>query len=520
MTARAASPFRDSSGFADLTWVATNDLPLPADELAAFFDSGAAQKFLELPAGCQYVVQATGPPGRLSSQTDGSQTDETSDVRMAMAIFTLHSTTTDPKIRNGSVVCILRGLAVNPGCRGGGLGHALFGRVHSYAFEQAQLVTTAERANGYDLPPAPVFDFRLHPGCCFREPRALLIYQRNGASITVDSREVGEEQLRSWAKKELQPRDNAIPLPRQQVSYSAMRVEVHFPAVDLTAPYLAPTAFPSKADGLDAFESMQSAGAVPTDVFHRRSDSMNGSPLSLIEYNTQLRLGSLSIAGAHADPLTGCFDFYIPALPCSLLEHYLRDPKNTVPTTTSSHVGLVLQRDEAGLPTRTVTGYSGYSITAAEFDGGSQAARTRLFTRKEDKEALLQLPGCLALLALAAAKLKWSLDFMKRPYQVHILLQDDDLQAGFGWHTDGDGTKIGKRREGNLVSLAIQLSCSAVSAMWVHGFQPCIYGGRGACVLFHGGCLHRSLPWAPQVFEKNPNCNVIKIVFFYADVTC
>jgi hypothetical protein len=103
---------------------------------------------------------------------------------------------------------------------------------------------------------------------------------------------------------------------------------------------------------------------------------------------------------------------------------------------------------------------------------------------------------------------------------VHILLQDHDSQASFDWHTDGEGARIGRTREGNLASVAIQLSCSAVSGMWVHGFQPCVYEGRGACVLFHGGCLHRSLPWAPSVFQRAPNCSVIKIVFFYVGIPC
>ena len=112
--ARSASPFSDPSPFADLTWVATNGLTLPDDELTAFFDSGAAQKFVEAPAGCRFVVQATRPPGRVSSETD-----KTSDEPMAMGIFTLYSATTDPTIRNGSVVCILRGLARGQPCLAG-----------------------------------------------------------------------------------------------------------------------------------------------------------------------------------------------------------------------------------------------------------------------------------------------------------------------------------------------------------------------------------------------------------------
>jgi len=104
MTERA-HPFSDSSSFADLTWVATNDLTLPPDAITAFFDSGAATKFLEAPAGCRYIVQATRPPGRVTSETE-----EESDKPVAMAIFTLRSASTDPTIlgRN-AVTAVYRG---------------------------------------------------------------------------------------------------------------------------------------------------------------------------------------------------------------------------------------------------------------------------------------------------------------------------------------------------------------------------------------------------------------------------
>ena len=132
----------------------------------------------------------------------------------------------------------------------------------------------------------------------------------------------------------------------------------------------------------------------------------------------------------------------------------------------------------------------------------------------------MSLPGCDALLTMAASELSWSVEYLRNPYQIHILCQDMDLQGGFGWHTDGEGTRIRKRREHNVVTLALQLSCSAVSAMWVHGFKPVVYEGRGSYVLFHGGCLHRTLPWSSHVLDANPRCNIIKIVFLYSDVPC
>ena len=521
--------FCDSSSLEDLEWVLSAELTLDPDKLLAFFDSGAARAFLEERTDRRFMVQASPRPFHGAVDADTASAEP-----CAVALFTLHSTSTDPTVRHGAVHTVLRGLSVNDEWQGLGLGHVLFQKVHSYAFDMAQLLVAAERLSGYNLPENPVFDFRIHGGCCFREPRALLVYHRNGATVTVGGRVVGEPQLRLWIQKTAEarrsstsdtpatvPKLSSEPPPRQQIAYLAMDVDVIFPPLNLSAPYLSPTAFPGKGDVAQAFESMESTGAVAPTVYTRRTERLDTAPLSLITYNIQLRLGSLSIGGIAADAATGCYTFAIAAAPCSLLERYLRDPENTLlPKGNKRCPSLILERDAAGVPTHDIPGYNGYAATASTFNGESQLRRTRVATVIEQKDAVLKLPGCSALLAMAAAKLGWSFEFLKKPYLIHILLQDEDLQAGFDWHTDGEGTRVGKTREGRMVSLAIQLSSTAVSAMWVHGFRPCYYEGRGSCVLFHGGCLHRSLPWAPHVFQRDPNCSVIKIVFFYTDVPC
>jgi len=157
--------------------------------------------------------------------------------------------------------------------------------------------------------------------------------------------------------------------------------------------------------------------------------------------------------------------------------------------------------------------------TAAPFNAASQALRTRFATVKVEKEAVLKLPGMPLLLQQIADRLRWPLELVSKPHQLHILCQDEDLQAGFDWHTDGRSIRISRRQERRLLSLAVQLSSSAASSMWVHGFRPQVYSGQGACVLFHGGCLHRTLPWA-SLPKGGVHRNIIKLVLFYTDIEC
>ena len=166
--------------FSNLIWEASSTSTLSPEDLIAFFDSGGpAKAFLEQRADHRYCMQASAAPAQLAG------------VRMApsaMARSHSHSshfarqrqTLTDPTIRGGAVLCILHGFAILAEWQGKGLGHALFTRVHAYAFQMAQIVAMQQR-----LPTTvPLFEFRVHEGCCFRSPRALAVYQANCATIT------------------------------------------------------------------------------------------------------------------------------------------------------------------------------------------------------------------------------------------------------------------------------------------------------------------------------------------------
>ena len=523
METRGQNPFVDGAPFAELTWHYSNSSPLPPDELATFMESGSSNEFSKQPVNRRYCVQASAPHVKDLPGADGT----TLGAPVALALFSLHSISTDPTIRRGAVVCILRGFAVDSRWQGQGLGKALFSRLHSYSFQLAQVLALSEYKAGYRQEQVAAFDFRLHSGCCFRSPRALMVYQRNGASISLGERVMTIAQLRDWAVRggdnpllSSDPSGDAAKpfpsMPRQQVAHAPMRGDVHFPSIDLFSPYLMPTAFPGKDTQL-AFQTIKEAGAVDHQVFHRRKET-EWPLLSLFWYNSDLKLGALTIGGHPPDPIHGCFTFSIPSMPCAMLEQYLRSPENTI--NMNGHPALVLARGKTGTPELAITGYNGYEATASPFNADSQLLRTRVATTILQKKALMSLPGCDALLTMAASELSWSVEYLRNPHQIHILCQDMDLQGGFGWHTDGEGTRIRKRREHNVVTLALQLSCSAVSAMWVHGFKPVVYEGRGSCVLFHGGCLHRTLPWSSHVLDANPHFNIIKIVFLYSDVPC
>ena len=133
METRCQNPFVDGAPFAELTWQYSNSSPLPPDELATFMESGSSNEFSKQPVNRRYCVQASAPHGKDLPGADGT----TLGAPVALALFSLHSISTDPTIRRGAVVCILRGFAVDSRWQGLGLGKALFSRLHSYSFQLA-----------------------------------------------------------------------------------------------------------------------------------------------------------------------------------------------------------------------------------------------------------------------------------------------------------------------------------------------------------------------------------------------
>ena len=498
----ARGPFASTAPFADWQWRYRSDPGITQDTVAELCGTPASSGYFLEPAHRRLSIQGWPPSDELAADVVS-----TSDPPPAVALLTFQSPSSPHAARGGNVVCILLGLAVAEKWQGQGLGQALFERTRAIAFEMAQLVLLSEAAKlPAGSPPRPPSTarliFRIHSGRCFYNPPALLLYNRNGAIVshTVGGRTqaLTAETIRAQAAGKM-----ADPAT----------IAVEFPELELTAPYLGPAAFPGMdevADGV-AFRRLSSVAFVPE--YARKTEKRNGAHNDLRSlYNVALKCGSLSLCGKVQHQETGCIAFAVPAHPCALLETYLRDPHNTI-LDCKGYPMLVLQRDNKGVPVVCARGYLEYGATAATHDPGSQIQRTRNVRLAQEKVALLGLPGYRALLVSLADQLGWPLVRLTKPHQMHILLQDEDLQAGFTWHTDGDGTAVSKARERNLVSLGIQLSDSAATAMWVHGFQPQVYSGRGACVLFHGGCLHRTLPW-DELPAGRKGRSIIKIVLF------
>ena len=520
-------PFSPPVARGELEWRCGGDPGWDENVVASFVGSEACGLFFKLPgdAGGRLCVQAQCREGERTATRAGVG-DESGLV--ALALVTLEGDTGGTgsgRIRD--VKCTLVGLAVASHMRGKGVGQALFERTHAEAFKVAQRKVLENKTSS-----GCFFDFRLHQGACFRHPIALCLYHRNGASVSLGDRAVATDTLHSWARSwalrhktaAREGSDSLAVLARAaavdggvdvevgaspaKLEFDPQLVGVHFEKVPLNAPYLSVRAFPQAGDvqSGDAFQELNTAGVV------RAPDS---TWLNAIRRNVQLKLGALTLGGVRPDPRTGCVALTVSAHSCALLESYLRDPVNTVETTDQVPM-LVLKRDRAsGEPALWILGYETYGATAAPvFSGPSQLLRTRQATRKDEREGLLQLPGCRAVLEQAAGVLDRPPELLMDPHRVHVLCQDEDLQAGFGWHTDGPSVGVGAAREDRLLGLAVQLSNSAASAMWVHGFEPQVYMGQGACVLFHGGCIHRTLPWAPRPSGR-PQRNVVKIVFFY-----
>jgi GNAT superfamily N-acetyltransferase len=534
------APFCRPRTESDLVWRCGREVGWDEDAVATFVGTEATGIYFKLLGEARsegLCIQATwqetapcgGGPRAISNLA-------------ALALVVLEGgTAVSASTRTRVVTCTLVGLAVAENLRRQGIGQALFERTHAEAFRSAQLrVLGAKSISGV------LFDFRLHDGTCFKNPAALRLYQNNGARVQLGEHIVAEDTLRAWAENNT-CQATAAPAPSNalgmlaqaaacevggatttrpgarlaQTTPDPLLVGVHFEKLHLDAPYLAPRAFPgaqSAKDGdafLDLAECLPATNLALGDMWWAKG----------IRRNVSLKLGALTIGGVEPDPTTGCVALAVTAHPCSLLEGYLRDPRNTVPALAPApHPVLVLKWDEKGDPASWIAGYDTYVDTAApNFCAASQLLRTRHATTKEQKTAVLELPGCTAILEELASLLRdhehvpgtWSRDVIMKPEKVHILCQDEDLQAGFDWHTDGPSIRVGEEREDWLVGLAVQLSDSAASAIWVHGFRPQVYLGRGACVLFHGGSVHRTLPWSALPPGRKEGRNVIKIVFFY-----
>ena len=161
-------------------------------------------------------------------------------------------------------------------------------------------------------------------------------------------------------------------------------------------------------------------------------------------------------------------------------------------------------------PPHELAGYERYYTTAKKHDPLKQSLSTAAARCKDHISWCWQLPKFDKIFGSVVHALQLG-DVRKKLVQVHFLTQDKYAQGLFAWHTDGWDLSLTAEQESRLVVAACQLSNDMVTAMQVSGFpSPHLYMGQGAGVIFHGGCLHRSVNWC-----AGNDRVVTKVVFFF-----
>ena len=99
---------------------------------------------------------------------------------------------------------------------------------------------------------------------------------------------------------------------------------------------------------------------------------------------------------------------------------------------------------------------------------------------------------------------------------VHFFAVEKHNQTSYAYHTDclelvdaiagfklqGKKAKVGQLGLFGIRSVVVQLGACAPTAMYVHGAdRHSVYSGQGAAKMFHGSCIHASLPWLSECDE-------------------
>lgn len=280
------------------------------------------------------------------------------------------------------------------------------------------------------------------------------------------------------------------------------------PSCNLRAAYLAPRALHYAAN---LFTLVR--GTVPP---WQSDDDTDGRIAKVYQVNAAASTGALRLLGHSVDRVYGTISFNISALPATAIDKFLCNQSNHSMTQDDKGVWahhLLLPERQFSTPPQVVKlpGYPlAYGKCNTPVDQKAQAARTTVCSKANGFQCLHAIPGWTVLIAQLSRKFNLP-TFEKMLHTVHFLKNDTTGQTSYDWHSDGPDLGLTWAQEKRLVGLSVQLGASAPTAMQVWGCEPTVYGGRGACVLFSGASLHRSVPWSTAVPEDT---SVYKAVFF------
>ena len=155
-------------------------------------------------------------------------------------------------------------------------------------------------------------------------------------------------------------------------------------------------------------------------------------------------------------------------------------------------------------------GYELYGDIYQPLQSGVQAMRsTKLHQHDALRAVVTGLPGLLGLLVQILTQLGVSdpqttwVAYLKG---FHALVDTEDGQVKFTWHED---VKDLPGRSKALLTAVVHCTANQTSCMQMWGFRPFVYASQGACVIFRGHAVHRSVPWKDRRGKR-----VAKVVFF------
>lgn len=416
-------------------WAVSSDCDQAVDVLCDLFGSAAFWQFHTRLADHRFFIG-----GYAASGGRKAESAEEKLVGAAMVVLVCHETRKLVTAR-----CV--GLAILESHRGIGLGQTLFDKVHAHSFYLAQGMSARRGALTHDCQLA----FEMNAGSCFRQPLALLLYVKNGARVVKDGTiAIGEEE--------------AAELVRDSVDLGNADVTIIWDHVMLCCGYLSPRAKIPRKDAYDATDFTPPFMADTPQPWWKKVTKFKEDKRyyhHAYGINRALLMGTKLVGTKPPNWNTGCYSFIMLALPCHWLEEYLKDRSNRGQT------GELIVHDKSGNEVGRLYGYNTYGwVNARKFNAREQQKKTLLATSVPELDLLGYLPGYTQVLVQVREQLSLQ-SFEAELRSVHILTQDDSNQASFRWHTDGFDNDISVEDEENLLTVAVQLSCSGVSCMQV-----------------------------------------------------
>eukprot|EP00327_Prymnesium_parvum_P008202 CAMPEP_0182812864 /NCGR_PEP_ID=MMETSP0006_2-20121128/9027_1 /TAXON_ID=97485 /ORGANISM="Prymnesium parvum, Strain Texoma1" /LENGTH=477 /DNA_ID=CAMNT_0024938909 /DNA_START=478 /DNA_END=1911 /DNA_ORIENTATION=- len=405
--------------------------------------------------------------------------------------------------KNGVMDATIHFLKVRQESQRRGLGQKLYDSMREQVFEKAQELRGLMCIRGVRAVGEMVWTANLQPGCRLGLMQSALLLSLNGHMVR--DMESGELLTAARIRELCVFRENCCP-PRQNVQILPKQESIEVPFA-LTRQHR----WKCKLVSSDSLPGLELGQAQSWKQYLRLNEKVahgemtSGSRISIIT-STHVKLPS---------PLhDGVLSFVLPAQPCRMVRDYLEDERNF--KIIQAKGSFLQQYKVLCVGSLELTGYNAYELVHGAHNPGKQASRSFQARKKSSiRETMLHLPGLSHIFKMTVETLFGQHAVSQNPTQwlraLHFLRVDHTNQVTFQWHTDAVDFLLCKDELGRLVTIVVQLSADAPTAMQMYLCAPQPYMGSGAAIAFHGAAIHRTIPW-----EEGHECSlhIWKVVFF------